>query len=80
MTREKRIQGFQTGNRVKAQVLKGKKVGIYVGQVAVQASGSFNIQTVHGLVQGISHRCCTLLQRTDGYGYSQRATTIERKA
>ena len=26
-----------------------------------------------GLVQGISHRYCTLIQRSDGYGYSLRS-------
>ncbi|HGY4415579.1 TPA: RNA-guided endonuclease IscB [Citrobacter freundii] len=72
LTRQKRIHGFQTGDRVKAIVTKGKKVGTYVGRVAVRASGSFNIQSAEGLVQGISHRYCTLIQRSDGYGYSTR--------
>jgi 5-methylcytosine-specific restriction endonuclease McrA len=71
LTREKRIQGFQTGDRISANVTKGKKIGFYVGRVAVRASGSFNIQTATGVVQGLSHRHCTLLQRADGYGYSQ---------
>jgi hypothetical protein len=51
-------------------VTRGKKVGTYLGRVAIRASGSFNIQTGNGLVQGIHHRFCTLLQRADGYGYS----------
>lgn len=72
LTRQKRIHGFQTGDIVKAIVTKGKKVGTYVGRVAVRASGSFNIQSAEGLVQGISHRYCTLIQRSDGYGYSTR--------
>ena len=72
LTRQKRTQGFQTGDMVKAIVTKGKKVGTYVGRVAVRASGSFNIQSAEGLVQGISHRYCTLIQRSDGYGYSTR--------
>src|SRR5690606_12982048 len=73
LTRQKRIQGFQTGDMVKAIVTKGKKVGTYVGRVAVRASGSFNIQTAEGIVQGINHRYCTLIQRSDGYGYSLRS-------
>lgn len=73
LTRKKQIHGFQTGDMVKAVVTKGKKVGTYVGRVAVRASGSFNIQTAEGLVQGISHRYCTLIQRSDGYGYSLRS-------
>lgn len=70
LTRTKRIQGFQTGDMVSADVLKGKKIGFYVGRVAVRATGSFNIQTARGMVQGVSHRHCKLIQRANGYGYS----------
>ena len=69
LTRSKSAFGFQTGDLVKAIVTKGKKVGTYLGRVAIRASGSFNIQTVDGLVQGIHYRFCTLQQRADGYGY-----------
>ncbi|WP_414041490.1 RNA-guided endonuclease IscB [Acidithiobacillus sp. M4-SHS-6] len=69
LTRSKSAFGFQTGDMVKAIVTTGKKAGIYLGRVAIRASGSFNIQSVTGLVQGIHHRFCTLIQRTDGYGY-----------
>lgn len=72
LTRQKRIHGFQTGDMVKADVTKGKKIGTYIGRVAVRASGSFNIQTAQSLIQGISYRYCTLIQRGDGYGYSLR--------
>lgn len=71
LTRQKRIKGFQTGDRVKAVVTKGKKIGTYTGRVAVRATGSFNIQTAESVIQGISHRHCTLIQRADGYSYSQ---------
>lgn len=73
LTRQKRLQGFQTGDMVKAIVTKGKKIGTYIGRVAVRASGSFNIQTAECIVQGINHRYCTLIQRSDGYGYSLRS-------
>ncbi|MDE3023460.1 MAG: RRXRR domain-containing protein [Pseudomonadota bacterium] len=69
LTREKRIKGFQTGDMVCAQVPTGKKAGIHTGRVAVRATGSFNIQTATGVVQGISHRHCKVIQRADGYGY-----------
>jgi len=69
-TRSKRAFGFQTGDLVRAVVTAGKKAGNYFGRVAIRASGSFNIQSVTGLVQGIHHRFCTLIQRADGYGYS----------
>lgn len=67
--RQKQVFGFQTGDRVKATVPTGKKAGTYVGRVAVRKSGSFNIQTLAGAVQGIRHKHCHLLQRGDGYGY-----------
>ena len=70
LTRRKRHFGFQTGDLVRVEVPKGKKAGTYVGRVAVRASGSFNLQTGTEVIQGISHRYCTLLQRADGYGYS----------
>jgi len=70
LMRQKQIKGFQTGDLVQANVPTGKKAGTYQGRVAVRATGSFNIQTREGAVQGISHRHCHLLQRADGYGYT----------
>lgn len=49
--------------------LKGKKMGTYVGRVAVRSNGYFNIQTKALLVDSISYKRCLLLQRVDGYGY-----------
>ena len=80
LTRAKRIHGFQTGDRVQAVVGSGKKAGAHVGRVAVRASGSFNIQTGSGVVQGISYRHCTLVQRSDGYGYFIQPIAQERNA
>lgn len=71
--RKKIVQGFRTGDLVCATVNAGRKAGSYVGRVAIRASGSFNIQTSLGVVQGISHRHCRLLQRCDGYSYQLRA-------
>jgi len=70
LMREKSVEGFQTGDMVRATVTRGKKVGTYVGRVAVRASGNFNIQMGKEVVQGINHRYCTMVQRADGYGYS----------
>ena len=47
----------------------GKKAGVHTGRVAIRKTGSFNIQTSAGVVQGIGYRHCRLLQRADGYGY-----------
>ena len=63
LMRSKSIHGFQTGDRVKAAVTTGTKMGAYSGRVAIRASGSFNIQTSQGLVQGIAHRHCKVVQR-----------------
>jgi 5-methylcytosine-specific restriction endonuclease McrA len=72
LTRSKRIHGFQTGDMVKAVVPKGVKAGTHHGRVAVRATGSFNIQALGGVVQGISHRHCRIVQRADGYAYFQQ--------
>jgi hypothetical protein len=61
------VKGFRTGDLVKAVVPKGKKQGVHVGKVAVRSSGSFNIVTAQGTVQGISYRHCRSLHRADGY-------------
>ncbi len=61
------VKGFRTGDLVKAVVPKGKKQGVHVGKVAVRSSGSFNIVTPRGTIQGISHCHCRSLQRADGY-------------
>lgn len=69
LMREKQVKGFQTGDLVRADVPAGKRAGTYVGRVAVRRTGNFNIQIAQGVVQGISHRHCRLIQRGDGYGY-----------
>jgi hypothetical protein len=79
LMREKSVKGFATGDLVKATVTQGKKQGCYRGRVAIRATGSFNIQTREGVVQGISHRHCTLLQRGDGYGYQQQSNTDAKR-
>ncbi len=65
----KRVEGFQTGDLVRAVVSSGTKQGTYVGKVAVRSSGYFNITTRQGVVQGIAHRYCRLIARSDGYSY-----------
>lgn len=67
---QKIVKGFKTGDLVKALVNKGKKIGTYIGRVAVRKSGSFNIKTKAGTVQGISWKYCSLLHSADGYNYN----------
>ena len=66
----KKVKGFQTGDLVRATVTTGTKRGSYVGRVLVRASGSFDIRTKGGRVQGISHRFCIPVHRSDGYSYT----------
>ncbi len=64
------VHGFRTGDLVCAVVPNGKKKGFYTGRIAVRSSGSFNIQTSNGTVQGINHQYCSVLQKADGYNYN----------
>lgn len=70
LTRTKVHYGFQTGDLVRATVPRGRRAGTHTGRVAVRASGSFNITTAAGTVQGIHHSHVRLLQRADGYAYT----------
>ena len=65
----KQVDGFQTGDLVAAFVPTGKKQGRHKGRIAIRASGYFNIQTLDGVIQGISSKHCRLVQRADGYHY-----------
>jgi len=68
--RLKFVKGFQTGDIVRAIVTSGKKIGTYIGRVAVRTTGSFNISLKETLVQGIGHKYCSLIHRKDGYLYA----------
>jgi hypothetical protein len=67
-TRQKRQFGFQTGDLVQAIVPPGlKTAGRHVGRVLVRASGSFDLVTAAGRVQGIGYRFCRVAAHSDGY-------------
>jgi len=68
--RQKAFYGFQTGGIVKAIVTKRKKIGTYIGRVAVRKTGSFNIKTKTDTIQGISYKYCRPKHKSDGYAYS----------
>ncbi len=80
LPRTKTVHGYATGDLVRAVVPTGAKAGIHTGRVAVRTSGSFNIRTRHGLVQGIHHRHVRLLQRADGYAYTTHPEVRHRAA
>lgn len=64
------VKGFRTGDIGRAIVTSGKKIGTYVGRLAVRSSGSFNVTTKSGKVQGIGYKYFTKLHSVDGYSYS----------
>ena len=66
----KSVEGFQTGDIVKAIVTKGSKKGEYLGRVAVKSDGYFNIQTKTKKIQGVGFEYCHIIQRSDGYSYN----------
>lgn len=65
----KRIDGFQTGDIVRANCPKGKYKGVHIGRVMIRSSGWFSVRTTDGQRIGVSSKNCTLLQRQDGYQY-----------
>ena len=66
----KSVNGFQTGDMVKAIVTEGLKIGEYLGRVVIHSHGYFDIKMGKDLIQGIRHKYCHIIQRGDGYSYS----------
>ena len=66
------VEGFQTGDIVKAVVTKGLKKGEYLGRVAVRSNKNFDIKTNKERIQGIGYQYCHIVQRSDGYLYSYK--------
>jgi 5-methylcytosine-specific restriction endonuclease McrA len=66
LMRQKQVNGVQTGDLVLAVVPPPYRAqGTHKGRVAVRKSGFFRINGV----DSIPVRCCTVLQRGDGYEY-----------
>ena len=72
----KSVNGFQTGDMVKAIISSGSKVGEYIGKVAVRSRGYFDIQTKTKRIQGIWHKHFRIIQRGDGYLYSYKKSSF----
>jgi len=70
------VQGFRSGDIVRAVVPTGKHAGVYIGKAAVRARGSFNIATHAGTVTDISYRHCQRLHAADGYRYQKGAAAL----
>jgi hypothetical protein len=66
------VGGFRTGDLVWAVVPpNSKKAGTYVGRIAIRATGSCNLKTANGTIEGIHVRYCQPLHRGDGYSYQK---------
>jgi 5-methylcytosine-specific restriction endonuclease McrA len=66
------VAGMRTGDLVRAVVpAPSIKAGVYVGRLAGRATGSCNVTTSAGTVQGIHIRYCRPLHRADGYTYQK---------
>jgi 5-methylcytosine-specific restriction endonuclease McrA len=67
------VGGLRTGDLVRAVVPPpSTKAGTYVGRLAIRASGSCNLKTAAGTVQGVHYRHCRPLHRADGYTYANK--------
>jgi 5-methylcytosine-specific restriction endonuclease McrA len=69
--RQKVHHGYQTGDLARVVVPAGKKAGTYMGRVLARATGSFDLITTAGRIEGISHRYCQPIHRNDGYSYAK---------
>jgi hypothetical protein len=75
------VAGMRTGDLVRAVVPDASvKVGVYVGRLAVRASGSCNIKTSAGVVERIHIRYCRPVHRGDGYAYQKGETALPPQA
>jgi 5-methylcytosine-specific restriction endonuclease McrA len=71
------VGGLRTGDLVRAVVPPPSvKAGTYTGRLAVRATGSCNLTTPSGTIQGIHVRHCRSLHRGDGYTYHQRGSAV----
>ena len=72
----KLVEGFQTGDIVKAVVSNRLKAVEYLGRVAVRSTGRLNIKTKSGLTKDIGYKYCRLIQRGDGYSYKYKERNL----
>ncbi len=66
---------FRTGDIVKAVVPAHlNHSGVHTGRMSARAEGGFSISTNKGKVTDIGKKYCQVLQKADGYGYTQDST------
>ncbi len=70
--------GFRTGAIVCATIPERlKNAGTHVGRMSVKDKGGFTITTAKGKITDVGKKYCRVLQRADGYGYSQQFTPAD---
>ena len=70
LPRRKYFFGFMSGDIVKAIVTKGVNLGTWEGSGSCRSRGNFNINLNGSRIQGINHKYCTIVQKSDGYKYT----------
>src|SRR6266700_4823840 len=71
--KKKFTHGFRTGDIIRATIPDHlKNAGTHVGRMAAKAKGGFTIATAQGKITDVGKKYCRVLQRADGYGYSQQ--------
>jgi hypothetical protein len=72
-----RVGGLRSGDLVRAVVPQPlTTAGVHVGTISVRATGSCDVTTKRRRVGGISVRYCQVLQRIDGYRYTQGSRAL----
>jgi 5-methylcytosine-specific restriction endonuclease McrA len=68
------VGGFRTGDIVRAVApATSSKAGVYIGRIAIRATGFCNLTTATETIQGIHVQYCRPLHRGDGYAYTKGA-------
>ena len=75
LSRQKNHFGFQTGDLVRAVIPRGKYTGAWTGRATVKASGVIVIGTGTGINPETRYQHCRVLQRGDGWQYTQRSVS-----
>ena len=78
LAREKTHFGFQTGDFVQAVIPQGKYLGTWTGRATVKASGQIRIVTSIGAHPTTAYHHCRVLQRGNGWVYTQKLCNQER--
>lgn len=68
---------------MRAVIHRGKYCGTWTGRVTARADGRFVVTTADGTKIEVRHSQCSILQRQDGWQYSQKrrnALTKEQAA